>query len=92
MFRFTIRDVLWLTVVLGLALGWLLDHRELTHRNDHLWSHMLRKGSALTFISFAIDSDGDYRTTFERIREILKEEDEASRKSPSPLLRDGHSN
>jgi hypothetical protein len=27
MFRFTIRDVLWLTVVVGLALGWGLDHR-----------------------------------------------------------------
>jgi hypothetical protein len=25
MFRFTIRDVLWLTVVMGLAVGWWLD-------------------------------------------------------------------
>ena len=25
MFRFSIRDVLWLTVVVGLALGWLVD-------------------------------------------------------------------
>ena len=34
MFRFTIRDVLWLTVVvalaLGLGLGWWQDHRTLT--------------------------------------------------------------
>jgi hypothetical protein len=30
MFRFTIRDVLWLTVVVGLAVGWWLDHRFLT--------------------------------------------------------------
>lgn len=28
MFRFTIRDVLWLTVVVGLAVGWWLDHRQ----------------------------------------------------------------
>lgn len=27
MFRFTIRDVLWLTVVVGLAVGWGIDHR-----------------------------------------------------------------
>ena len=25
MFRFTIRDVLWLTVLVGLACGWLVD-------------------------------------------------------------------
>jgi hypothetical protein len=27
MFRFTIRDVLWLTVMVTLAVGWCLDHR-----------------------------------------------------------------
>jgi hypothetical protein len=32
MFRFTIRDVLWLMVVVGLAAGWLLDHQYLTDR------------------------------------------------------------
>jgi len=30
MFRFTIRDVLWLTVVAALACGWALEHRQLT--------------------------------------------------------------
>jgi len=29
MFRFTIRDVLWLTVVVAVALAWLVDHRRL---------------------------------------------------------------
>ena len=29
MFRFTIRDVLWLTVAVALAAGWWLDHRGL---------------------------------------------------------------
>jgi hypothetical protein len=28
MFRFTIRDVLWLTVVVGLACGWWMEHRQ----------------------------------------------------------------
>jgi hypothetical protein len=27
MFRFSIRDVLWLTVVVGLAVGWWVEHR-----------------------------------------------------------------
>jgi hypothetical protein len=26
--KFTIRDVLWLTVVVALAVGWWLDHRR----------------------------------------------------------------
>ena len=26
--KFSIRDLLWLMIVLGLALGWLLDHRR----------------------------------------------------------------
>jgi len=32
MFRFSIRDVLWLTVVVGLGIGWWADHRELSAR------------------------------------------------------------
>lgn len=30
MFKFSIRDVLWLTLVVGLAAGWLVDRRSLT--------------------------------------------------------------
>ena len=30
MFRFTIRDVLWMTVVVAVACGWFTDHRRLT--------------------------------------------------------------
>ena len=28
MFRFTIRDVLWLIVVVGLGVGWWIEHRH----------------------------------------------------------------
>jgi len=28
MYRFTIRDVLWLMVVVGLGVGWWLNHRQ----------------------------------------------------------------
>ena len=31
MTRFNIRDVLWLTVVIALALGWWLDRRQLVN-------------------------------------------------------------
>ena len=30
--KFAIRDLLWLMVVLGLALGWVVDHRRLQQR------------------------------------------------------------
>ena len=30
MFRFTIRDVLWLTVVVAMGAGWWLDYRRVT--------------------------------------------------------------
>ena len=29
MFRFTIRDVLWLMAIVGLAVAWWMDHRDL---------------------------------------------------------------
>ena len=32
MFRFTIRDVLWLTVVVALAVGWGVQHRRAAAR------------------------------------------------------------
>ena len=32
MFRFTIRDVLWLTVLVALAVAWWLDRRSLESR------------------------------------------------------------
>jgi len=32
--RFTIRDLLWLTVVVALAMGWWRDHRALVRRDD----------------------------------------------------------
>src|SRR5262245_57407706 len=34
-FRFTIRDMLWLMVVVALACGWLAEHRWVTTRSLH---------------------------------------------------------
>jgi hypothetical protein len=38
MFRFTIRDLLWLTVVVALGAGWWVDHVRATRR-DQQWRH-----------------------------------------------------
>jgi hypothetical protein len=37
MFRFTIRDVLWLTVVVALGASWWLDRRELLRDVRAAW-------------------------------------------------------
>jgi hypothetical protein len=44
MFRFTIRDVLWLTVVVGLIVGWWIDHRYVVAaaRDDKDWADIAR--------------------------------------------------
>lgn len=36
MFRFTIRDLLWLTVVVALAVAWLLDLSRIRQERDQL--------------------------------------------------------
>ena len=36
MFRFTIRDLLWLMVVVGMGFGWWLDHRRVGLAPDQL--------------------------------------------------------
>ena len=42
MFRFSIRDLLWLMVVVGLSLGWLREHRQISSLTEQLksaWWH-----------------------------------------------------
>jgi hypothetical protein len=42
MFRFTIRDVLWLTVVVALGVGWWLDRSAVAWRYEQSVSTMAR--------------------------------------------------
>jgi hypothetical protein len=42
MFRFTIRDVLWLMVVAGLAVGWRFEITRARHRELELMSALRR--------------------------------------------------
>jgi hypothetical protein len=37
-FRFTIRDVLWLTVVVALGAGWWIEHREADNARELEWN------------------------------------------------------
>ena len=45
MFRFTIRDVLWLTVVVGALAAWGVDHWRLEQKAGvfQSWNHVLAK-------------------------------------------------
>ena len=58
MFRFTIRDVLWLTVVVGLACGWGIEHREAkqARRLRAENARLAAENDDLTFDAFMIAS------------------------------------
>ena len=55
MFRFSIRDVLWLTVVVGLAIGWFLTTRRLASERD-------------AFEQKALESEGNFISLVEIVR------------------------
>ena len=55
MLRFTLRDVLWLMVVVAVALGWLVDNRIKTARYSFLLD---RYGEILPF------APPEYRSKF----------------------------
>jgi hypothetical protein len=46
MFRFTIRDVLWLMVVVGLACGWWVEHRAMQAIRAWWPEHVAREHSS----------------------------------------------
>ena len=46
MFRFTIRDVLWLTVVVALGVSWWLEHRHHATKNE-AWINLPDGGRVL---------------------------------------------
>ena len=47
MFRFTIRDVLWLTVVVALGVGWWVSHRTARAQRYTVIAHAERLQDAL---------------------------------------------
>jgi len=66
MFRFSIRDVLWLTVVVGLGLGWLLDHKAAADRFTRMQRVLILSGG-----QGGVDSTG---TRYEvEVREVHRQ-------------------
>jgi len=59
MIRFTIRDLLWLTLVVALAVGWRRDNRALAHV-DGWWEHHVYQ--------YHIDNPNDVKRFIERER------------------------
>ena len=43
-FRFSIRDLLWLTLVVGMAVGWYLDRQQLTNKLTMFNHRMITTG------------------------------------------------
>jgi hypothetical protein len=56
--RFTLRDILWLTAVVGLSLGWWVEHRRIGLAPAHLQT--LTDILASQEITVSLDSDGVY--------------------------------
>jgi len=54
MFRFTIRDVLWLTVVVALGVGWMVEHRRAAAR-EAAWETCFE--SALKQLCFHVQQE-----------------------------------
>jgi len=51
MFRFMIRDILWLTLVAAVAVGWWVEHRGTEHENERLQSDNMTKNQAIELAS-----------------------------------------
>jgi hypothetical protein len=68
MFRFTIRDVLWLTVVVGMAVGWWLDNHHDNNRRQATLAHAerLRDTLAAGKRAYQIARDNYYRLNMEQ--------------------------
>jgi len=54
MFRFTIRDVLWLTVVAAMALAWLIHHRHDTASRQQLMKENERLAAEIRQLQFDV--------------------------------------
>lgn len=59
MFRFTIRDLLWLTVVVAMAVGWLVNRRALLASADLGQSKYLALQRLVKESSHYVEYEGD---------------------------------
>jgi hypothetical protein len=81
MFRFTIRDVLWLTATVGLALGWWLDHREGLARASELRFQLMSQSLDMHFLESDLLKDPpslEFATQWAKERRDLRESRQAT--------------
>jgi|SoiMethySBSTD1v2_1073268.scaffolds.fasta_scaffold3009726_2 hypothetical protein len=60
MFRFTIRDVLWLTVVVALAVGWWIERQRAHGRHTRQLGIIARELNQSHFFTLEPDNEGVY--------------------------------
>ena len=65
MFRFSIRELLTLTLVAGLTVGWWRDHRAMAMREAALRSELCLASEHATGLKQLVEDQG-FRVTFEK--------------------------
>jgi hypothetical protein len=64
MFRFTIRDLLWLMVVVGLGVGWWIDRSNAKEATLKAVSHIARQWAMEVNHPVSFTTPGDERETW----------------------------
>jgi hypothetical protein len=79
-FRFTIRDLLWLTALAAVSVGWWLDHRHSTALYKQL-----ELSTDLEISHMAEKYDGELRNLkdLQALSELHKEQDRSEEKADS---------
>jgi hypothetical protein len=70
MFRFTIRDVLWLMVVVGMGVGWFLSYTRLDEENTRLLLRDHDQRADLEYMEYwLLDSKNSDSDAFNHLKE-----------------------
>ena len=77
MFRFTIRDVLWLMVVVGLAIGWMIHIRTETAKRDT--TDLLRQ-------QYVEQNLVQLQSAIQRLEELEAKQSQSQRLNPAPAV------
>jgi hypothetical protein len=59
--RFTIRDLLWLTVMAGMALGWCVDRRRVANERDAIQFKLYEERFEHGMLQWEMYQHDDYR-------------------------------
>lgn len=66
MFKFSLRDMLWLTLVVALTVGWVLDHQSLRKVVSNRIGEERKTRIALT--SFLVDTNSALQTENRKLK------------------------